>query len=68
VTSNEEEIETNDWASLYLPAAGGDYLCIVSKSKHLSTSGLDAYFAGLGEFPLPLQGLDILEASFLMVS
>jgi hypothetical protein len=68
VTCHAEEIETNDWASLYLPAVGGDYLCIVSKSKQLSASSLDASIAGLGEFSFSVQGLDILEASFLMVS
>ncbi len=68
MTCHAEEIETNDWASLYLPAVGGDYLCIVSKSKQLSASSLDASFAGLGEFPLPLQGLDVLKTTFLMFS
>jgi hypothetical protein len=67
VTHNEEEIETN-WPNLYILTTSGDYLCIVSKSKHLSASSLDASFAGLGKFPLPLQGLDVIKAIFLMFS
>jgi hypothetical protein len=59
---NEEE---NPGTDLYLLAAGRNHLRILSELEYLSTPALDASAAGLGEFSLPVQGLDILKATFL---
>jgi hypothetical protein len=69
VTCNEEETASkNPWTDLYLLAAGGNYLRIVLESKYLPTPGVDAPSACLGQFAVPVQGLDVLKATFLTIS